>query len=342
MSLEERVALLDSGFHPILSLSHGSLFEGRRQLEGRSSHSFPVSSPQPHALCPAPPPAPPSSQIPLAASSAMASKRRKAECSYDIDNVVIPMSKAAATRVEKPQYKEIVVPSWRIVELEGLQPFNQADSELEDTSDEMYSSHHSKHEDLERARWDSWAAATSHKRGSRSSSKAEGRWAGQPPPASPVTGFNCLNDLYARPSTGLHSPETCNALQSLSVHSRTRTALPCSEDATSSPEMLDGAVQNVQPWEPRTFPLSDAAYQGLLQHPSEDGCDQADFQPWGSSNKQGVGLISTGPVRPSFTGMRFSDTQLQADGNKSAEEVMVQRCNPAKLVNSDTPDLWCV
>lgn len=41
-----------------------------------------------------------------------ASKRRKAECSYDIDNVVIPMSKAAATRVEKPQYKEIVVPRY--------------------------------------------------------------------------------------------------------------------------------------------------------------------------------------------------------------------------------------
>lgn len=39
-------------------------------------------------------------------------RSRKAVCSYDIDNVVIPMSMTAATRVEKPQYKEIVVPRY--------------------------------------------------------------------------------------------------------------------------------------------------------------------------------------------------------------------------------------
>ncbi|XP_050746915.1 KAT8 regulatory NSL complex subunit 1-like [Gymnogyps californianus] len=407
MSLEERIALLDPGFHPILSLSHGnplhlhfetllredglhrilshelktlkmshfgnkedltnsafrklhsslllascSLFEGRRQREGTPSHSFPVSSPQAHkygslhhppSLYPEPPPAPSSSQIPFTGSSAaQSSKRRKAECSYDIDNVVIPMSMAAATRAEKPQYKEIVVPSWRIVELEEPEPFNQADSELEDTSDEMYSSHHSKYEDLERARWDSWAAATSHKRGSRSSNKADGRWARQPQPASPVTGFNCLNDLYMPSSTGLHCSETCNSLQSLSVHSRTRMVLSCSEGTRSSLEMLDEAIQNVQPWEPRTFPLSDPAYQGLLQHSNEDGCDQADFQPWLSSNKQGTRPISVEPVIPSFTGMQFSDTHLQTDGNKSMEEFMVQHCNPGTLVNNDKPGLWYV
>ncbi|XP_074996986.1 KAT8 regulatory NSL complex subunit 1-like [Calonectris borealis] len=405
MSLEERIALLDSGFHPILSLSHGnplhlhfetllredglhrllshelktlkmshfgkkqdptnsafpklhsslllasrSLFEGRRQLEGTSSHSFPVSSPQAHeygslhhppSLYSETPPAPSSSQIPFPGSSAtQSSKRRKAECSYDIDNIVIPMSMAAATRVEKPQYKEIAVPSWRIVELEELEPFNQVDSELEDTSDEMYSNHHSKYEDLERACWDSWAAAASHKRASRSSNKADGRWAGQPQPASPVTGFNCLNDLYVHPSTGLHSSEICNDLQSLSVHSRTRMALSCSEDTRSSLE--NDAIRNVQPWEPRTFPLSDSAYQGLLQHSSEDSYAQADFQPWVSSNKQGIRPTSVDTVIPSFTGVQFSDTHLQKDSNKSIEEFMVQHCNPGKLVSNNKPDLWCV
>ncbi|XP_059674739.1 KAT8 regulatory NSL complex subunit 1-like [Gavia stellata] len=370
MSLEERIALLDSGFHPILSLSHGnplhlhfetllrkdglqrllshelktlkmscfgkkqdptngtfpklhsslllascSLLEGRRQPEGTSSRSFPVCSPQAHkygslhhplSLYPETPPAPSACQIPYTGSSAVqSSKRRKAECSYDINNIVIPMSMAAVTRVEKPQYKEIVVPSWRIVELEELEPFNQADSELEDTSDEMYSSHHSKYEDLERAHWDSWAAATSRKRGSRSSNRGDGRWAGQPQPASPVTAFNCLNDLYEHPSTGLHSPETCNGLQSLSVRSRTRTVLSCSEDTRSSLEKLDDATQNIQPWEPRTFPLSDSACQGLLQHSSEDGYDQADFQPWVSSNRQGIRPTSVDTVIPSFMRMQF-------------------------------------
>lgn len=36
--------------------------------------------------------------------------------SYDIDNIVIPYSMAATTRVEKLQYKEIQTPKWRIVD----------------------------------------------------------------------------------------------------------------------------------------------------------------------------------------------------------------------------------
>ncbi|XP_074753626.1 KAT8 regulatory NSL complex subunit 1-like [Athene noctua] len=436
MSLEERIALLDSGFHPILSLSHGnplhlyfetllredrlhrllshelktlkmchfgrkedpttsvfpklhsslllasrSLFEGRRQLEGSSCCSFPVSSPRAHkygslhhplSLYPETPPAPSASQIPFTGSSTMrrikkciqqlkislntsdsgknplhlhvtfhgifeyafvltlifcmgfslhsvlqqSSKRRKVEYSYDIDNIVIPKSMAAATRVEKPQYKEIVVPSWRTVELE-LEPFNQADSELEDTSDEVYSSHHSKYEDLERARWDSWAAVPSHKRGGRSSNKADGRWARQPQPASPVTGFNCLNDLCLHCLTSSHSFGTCNGLQALSVHGQTRMVLSCSE---SSLEMLDAVMQNVQPWEPRTFPLSDSAYQVLLQHPTADVCDQAGVQPWVSTNKPGIRPSSRDTVIPTFLGTQFSDAHLQTDSNKSIEE----------------------
>ncbi|XP_069702571.1 KAT8 regulatory NSL complex subunit 1 isoform X2 [Periplaneta americana] len=45
--------------------------------------------------------------------------RRKRENSYDIDNIVIPYSIAASTRVEKLQYKEIPTPKWRSVQLEA-------------------------------------------------------------------------------------------------------------------------------------------------------------------------------------------------------------------------------
>lgn len=83
----------------------------------------------------------------------------------------------------------------------------------------------------------------------RSSNKADGRWAGQPLPAPPVTGFNCFNDLYVHSSTGLCSPEACNNLQSLSVNSRTRMMLSCGEDARSSLEMLDEAVEVRLLWE---------------------------------------------------------------------------------------------
>lgn len=90
-------------------------------------------------------------------------------------------------------------------------------------------------------------------------------------------------------------------------------------------------LQNVQPWEPRTFPLSDSLHQGLLQCTSEGGYEQADSQPHVSSN-----------VIPSVAGMQFSGTHLQTDSNKSTEEFVVQHCNPGKLVNDDTPELWCV
>ena len=37
-------------------------------------------------------------------------RRRRGESSFDINNIVIPMSVAATTRVEKLQYKEILTP----------------------------------------------------------------------------------------------------------------------------------------------------------------------------------------------------------------------------------------
>lgn len=40
--------------------------------------------------------------------------------SYDIDNIVIPYSMAATTRVERLQYKEILTPKWRSVDEETL------------------------------------------------------------------------------------------------------------------------------------------------------------------------------------------------------------------------------
>ena len=42
--------------------------------------------------------------------------QKKRKSSYDIDHIVIPMSMAATTRVEKLKYKEIITPSWREVD----------------------------------------------------------------------------------------------------------------------------------------------------------------------------------------------------------------------------------
>ncbi|KAM7174431.1 KAT8 regulatory NSL complex subunit 1 isoform 2-T2 [Macrochelys suwanniensis] len=344
MSLEERIALLDSGFHPILSFSHGSLFKGERQLKGTVNHSLLVSGSQTHKHSPLmhhlpslyleTPPAPSSNQFPSTGNSTMlSSKKRKVECSYDINNIVIPMSMAAATRVEKLQYKEILTPSWRVVEPKDVEPLDHMDSELEDTSDEIYLNHHTKYEELERARWDSWAAAVSHKRGNRSSNKTDDRWTLQP--ASPDPGFNCLNDhLYMHPSMGSHSPEPYNILQPLSIKNRTTVPLSSTEDTRVSPEILNEIIQR-EPWEPRTFPLSDTAYQALLEQPSEDGCKQSgDFQQWDSSNKQGIRTNHIDSGISNSREPRVSDVDLQTEGNRSLEVFTGQQCFPGRLFNN--------
>ncbi|KAK7092317.1 KAT8 regulatory NSL complex subunit 1-like [Littorina saxatilis] len=42
-------------------------------------------------------------------------RKRRGESAYDINNIVIPHSMACLTRVEKLEYKEIPIPSWRVI-----------------------------------------------------------------------------------------------------------------------------------------------------------------------------------------------------------------------------------
>ncbi|NWU34494.1 KANL1 protein, partial [Hylia prasina] len=81
-------------------------------------------------------------------------RRRRGESSFDINNIVIPMSVAATTRVEKLQYKEILTPSWREVDISALKASPEEDNEeVEDLSDSAFAARHGKCEEMERARW---------------------------------------------------------------------------------------------------------------------------------------------------------------------------------------------
>ncbi|NXP50720.1 KANL1 protein, partial [Heliornis fulica] len=81
-------------------------------------------------------------------------RRRRGESSFDINNIVIPMSVAATTRVEKLQYKEILTPSWREVDISALTVNPEEDNEeVEDLSDSAFAARHGKCEEMERARW---------------------------------------------------------------------------------------------------------------------------------------------------------------------------------------------
>ncbi|XP_073438324.1 KAT8 regulatory NSL complex subunit 1-like isoform X2 [Dendrobates tinctorius] len=271
----ERLALADPCYHPILSFPYGSLFREDRQYRGLPNSSIHISSP----ITPRPSNAAQQlsslTEIPPSSNST-ALKRKRFENSYDIDNIVIPMSMAAAARVEKIQYKEILTPSWRELD-PSEQTILEGDPQLEDLSDETYQNRHNAYEDLERSRWDSWTSAIPPRRGSRSSNKSDGRWTPQPTsnsqgsfqqPASPDIGFSSLNDVpLTLSSAATDYPEPYSTVQCLAVHSRIR-GLSWSEDTRSStPEVQDEEEQIITPWDPRSFPLSDRDHHSLQTSP---------------------------------------------------------------------------
>ncbi|XP_072269163.1 KAT8 regulatory NSL complex subunit 1-like isoform X2 [Pyxicephalus adspersus] len=343
IALNERIALMDPCYHPILSFPYDSplhlhfeallkedrqfrvsnklkilklsqlakkpqdagrsMFRDDRQYKRASSPSINVSSPvtpranpaahQLSSLSDTPP------SVSQQNSNSAALKRKRFENSYDIDNIVIPMSLVAASRVEKLQYKEILTPSWRILD-SSEKDVLAADPQLEDLSDEAYLERHSANEELERSRWVSWTSAVPQRRGSRSSNKSDGRWTPQPPnsqgssqqSASPDIRFQSLNDVpLSLSSAAAENPEPYSTVQCLSVHSRTRV-LSWSEDTRSStPEIPDDEEQIVLPWEPRSFPLMDRDFRALQNLPGTPSRGRTKPHPevlFQTSNKPGT------------------------------------------------------
>ncbi|XP_042748987.1 KAT8 regulatory NSL complex subunit 1 isoform X2 [Lagopus leucura] len=210
-------------------------------------------------------------------SSTAQPRRRRGESSFDINNIVIPMSVAATTRVEKLQYKEILTPSWREVDIGALKISPDEDNEeIEDLSDSAFAARHSKCEEMERARWLWSTSVPPQRRGSRSYRSTDGRTTPQlgtpstPQPASPDVGsFHS----HSEPSH-THSPRSPISPELLSAPltplSRDSLRLLPSEDTRcSTPEALD--EQAVLPWERRCFPLS---YDPRTE--CEDQCDPQD------------------------------------------------------------------
>ncbi|XP_068091401.1 KAT8 regulatory NSL complex subunit 1-like [Hyperolius riggenbachi] len=283
----------------------GSLFRDDRQYKEVSSPSIHASSP----VTPRPSPAahqlssftetPPSS-ISQQNSSSAALKRKRFENSYDIDNIVIPMSLVAASRVEKLQYKEILTPRWRTLDSAENEVLD-VDPQLEDLSDEAYLSRHSLYEDVERSRWDSWTSSAPQRRGSRSSNKSDGRWTPQHPSTysqgfqqmvSQDIRFHSLNDIpLSLSSAAADNPEPYSTVQCLSFHSRTRVLSGSEDTQSSTPEVLDEEEQNIQPWEIRFFPLSDRDCHSLQDTPETPNKSKPKLHPevlWQISPKPGT------------------------------------------------------
>ncbi|XP_010862718.1 KAT8 regulatory NSL complex subunit 1 isoform X2 [Esox lucius] len=198
-------------------------------------------------------------------SNAPPIRRRRGESSFDINNIVIPMSVAATTRVEKLQYKEILTPSWREVDIFS-QPMaeEENDTEMEDLSDAAFSQLHQPCQDQERSRWTWMALAPAKRRGSRSYKSMDGRTTPllcgtnppTPQPASPDPG-HCppLHDYshVASPVSPASPDATSNPHTPCSRDSHSR--LLSSEDTRCSTPDFNFEERTVAPWEHRNFPL---------------------------------------------------------------------------------------
>ncbi|XP_070846394.1 KAT8 regulatory NSL complex subunit 1-like isoform X1 [Chaetodon trifascialis] len=240
---------LDSSPCPSLANMHSSLHSPlTRQLSTSSENSTPLGAGSQSV--------PSTPQQPI--------KRRRGESSFDINNIVIPMSVAATTRVEKLQYKEILTPSWRSVDVFS-QPITEEENEreVEDLTDAAFTQLHQPYEDQERSRWTWMALAPAKRRGSRSYKSVDGRTTPllcgtnppTPQPASPDPGHCPMLHDYSHVPSPMSPASPDTASNPHTPCSRDSHRLLSSEDTRCSTPDFTFEERTVAPWERRSFPL---------------------------------------------------------------------------------------
>ncbi|KAE8299450.1 KAT8 regulatory NSL complex subunit 1-like protein MSL1v2 [Larimichthys crocea] len=164
-------------------------------------------------------------------------RKRQGESVYNINNVVIPMS---AAKVEKLQYKDILTPSWRVVDTspqmnrKAETVEDNEEGQLEDLTDEVFAQRHLALEQREKLRWGSWGKRKCCRRPQRSGSRLSG-------------------------SGGV----LCTSGEESSVE------LSCAQLDTDEQQSSEEWLQPLTPWEQRVFPLveddEEALFRGDLQ-----------------------------------------------------------------------------
>ncbi|KAK5598958.1 hypothetical protein CRENBAI_001201 [Crenichthys baileyi] len=171
---------------------------------------------------------------------------------YNINEIVIPVP---LSKVEKPQYKDILTPSWRVIDFQGLTASKaDEDQKMEDLSDEIFARRHLALEQKEKRRWSSWdKRMTSCRRPTRSGSRL-----------SSSAGGMC--------TSGEESSVEWNCAQ-----------LDSDEQPRSEEQMPQA------PWESRVFPLDEheeaALLSGAMKIPSrwtESSCLSLSSKPFNS------------------------------------------------------------
>ncbi|XP_008111580.2 KAT8 regulatory NSL complex subunit 1-like protein [Anolis carolinensis] len=179
-------------------------------------------------------------------SSQFNSRRRlRSESSYDIDNIVIPMSLVAPSKLEKLQYKEILTPSWRTITLKPLRCLQEDEEQAEDLSDDVYAVRHAKYEVKERARWSLWEQCHWPKRNRSYSRNFEGQ--------DPALKENQVNS---------------NLTPNFSENSTDNTSEISNYFYSRIPQSSEGNQETTAVlWAHRTFPLNDKEAEALICQP---------------------------------------------------------------------------
>ncbi|XP_041700628.2 KAT8 regulatory NSL complex subunit 1-like protein isoform X2 [Coregonus clupeaformis] len=160
-------------------------------------------------------------------------RRRQGESVYNIDNIVIPMALAATTKVEKLQYKDIITPSWRVVDNAPLEERERQEEEEEEEllCDETFSQRHLGCEKREKLCWTSWDKSRCYRRTTRSGSRNDG---------AGVSEWDCAVRGDTRGDTR----------GDMSTH----VDWSCSHLDTDTDRALEEWVPRL-PWDSRVFPL---------------------------------------------------------------------------------------
>lgn len=182
-----------------------------------------------------------SSSYPSCSKDSIKKKKVENASAYDINNIVIPYSMAASTRVEKLQYKEIVTPKWRQLGSEDNCDNEHCDEEVEELTDEAFLERHYLSEVQERKRFSNFVQYPSRRsRNSRTDSGA----------ASDVAAQDGQEETFRRRSSSAAS---------------IRSASFSLEDKDI--DMSDANV--IEPWGERAFPLSEEEYNIMLKDQPE-------------------------------------------------------------------------
>ncbi|KAM8748547.1 KAT8 regulatory NSL complex subunit 1-like protein isoform 2-T2 [Acanthopagrus schlegelii] len=164
-------------------------------------------------------------------------RKRQGVSEYNINNIVIPMT---AAKVEKLQYKDILTPSWRLVDTlplinrEAEKVEDSEEGQVEDLTDEIMAQRHLALEQSEKMRWGSWGKRKCCRRPNRSGSRLSGSGGGM-----------------------------CTSGEESSVELSSCAQLDTDEQQ-SSEEWLPQT-----PWEPRVFPLDEHEEEALLSADQE-------------------------------------------------------------------------